>query len=116
MTYCRRGLISKSNLRTTKFSATRLPTSCGDAPAGQSAKEDCGVVVWQPTVSARAIAAREVRHFEIIRIVIDGSEYFEVTAPGSIQFELSSAGIGANAAGKLAVGKGTFNLQRGTEG
>src|SRR5713226_2040510 len=31
---------SNSSLRATKFSATRLPISCGDVPAGQSRKYD----------------------------------------------------------------------------
>src|SRR3954462_8055907 len=32
-----------SRLRATKFSATRLPTSCGEVPLGQSRKYDCAV-------------------------------------------------------------------------
>src|SRR3954470_1433262 len=45
-----------SSLRATKFSATRLPTSCGEVPAGHLLKYDCaasGVAVLRNMIAAK---------------------------------------------------------------
>src|ERR1043166_3985089 len=68
---------STSSLRATKFSATRLPTSCGEVPAGHLLKYDCaatGRAAERIMVNTKSGAIRFVR-CKVILLLLKCSYY-----------------------------------------
>src|SRR5947209_5714597 len=73
-------ICSNSNLRATKFSATRLPTSCGELPAGQFLKYlDCARALLQ-VITTNAVATSNASAFDCLSIFTP-SNFYRACAP-----------------------------------